>query len=83
MNKLRLIAIILNALALFVMISVITDEYADGEEYIPFILLTILNLIVIFSLSIKETSWLGLYLKRKRLEEQKHIEALEKDKKKE
>ena len=73
----RILAILLNiALIIFMSYMMINEKNMDSEEWIIFTFLmsvAIVNIIVIFS---KGESWLGLYFKRKRLEEQQKIEDL-------
>ena len=58
------------------------EPMESGYEYVPFVLLPWIafNIMALwFSDRAKEPSWLGLYCKKKRLELQKQIMALEKD----
>lgn len=63
-----------------------TDEFLRNIREYPvdvlvmsaILICIILNLIIAFSFRPARDSWLGLYFKRRRLEEQRRIEALEK-----
>lgn len=77
----KIAAIVLNvyALGLFVVLCALEGPPTGGD--FPFVfavtLVPIVNLFYIRCGKV-EASWLGMYFKRKRLEEQKRIEALEK-----
>lgn len=82
MRYLKIIVLLGNVLGMTVLIGLMTNGPSDSWDTVQrlfalvwFILVTI---VVAFS-EPSDTSWLGLYLKRKGLEEQKRIEALEKD----
>jgi len=76
MYYLRLVAITVNVIALIC----IVDDFSWRSEFFVLLAWVLLNLIVLCSLQAKQdTCWLCLHLKRRRLEEQKRIEALEKN----
>lgn len=83
MRYLRLVAIVVNVTVLIILAYFwVTEPPDDGDLIWPLLWLgyILLNLISLCFVKAKEDSWLGLYFKRKRLEEKKRIEALERDK---
>ena len=82
MRYLRLLAIVVNVILLDILAYYwVTDPPHDGESFMPLLPLgyILLNLISLYYIEPKDDSWLGLYFKRKRLEEKKRIGALETD----
>jgi hypothetical protein len=80
----KIIAVVLNICALIAVGAIVADEGLPDNAYGWFIcsstgLCPIVNMIFILGRQ-SDKSWLGLYFKRKRLEKQKRIEALERDK---
>lgn len=77
----KVIAVILNVCMLGFIVMICVQERPSGLEWVGAVGLAaipIVNLTYILGYP-SEASWLGLYFKRKRLEEKKRIEALETD----
>ncbi len=80
----KAVAVVLNIGALVALSVIIADDGLPSTVY-GWLICSALGLCPIVNMMFMwgkwgDKSWLGLYFKRKRLEEQKRIEALERDK---
>jgi hypothetical protein len=79
---LRQAALLLNVLLVLAWTYLMLDSGIPTGEEIPIALLMLfapaVSVMALLSSTFGEPSWLGLYLRRKRLEEQKKIDALSK-----
>ena len=79
----KIVAIILNIGVICLGFWILADEGLDNSLYDLFYLLLfgcpIVNLFVLWQIKKTGKTWLALYFKRKRLEEQQKIDALNKN----
>ena len=81
MKYMKYLAIFVNVAVLVFLTFLCVTKRAGTEDLIITFVITlycVVNLIVSCFARVEGPSWLGLYFKRKRLEEQKRIETLEK-----